>query len=333
MSIYFRAKWLQFLFKKHKIEGIAFYLRLLVLMIIFGVLAVIALPMVFPEERICGGKGRLYGQIYIGVMNKAQQYYYLENGAFVDSIPKLGTGIKTENKDYEYFARATKTAVFHYAIAQKTASDPLKSYVGAVFIVPTSKVGKKAAKNNKETLAIICVTDTPTSQIPAEPTYQKGALACGSNTQALEVPESMRIEEEKRRRRDEGKSTILSKTKGQQAFSLESGGFFGSLGMGVRAVTNETTDYEYSVRRTKTELFNYAIAQKTASDPLKSYVGAVFIVPTSKVGKKAAKNNKEVLAIVCETNTPTSQIPAEPTYQKGVLACGSNTHSILYSIP
>ncbi|MBD1877725.1 type IV pilin-like G/H family protein [Coleofasciculus sp. FACHB-T130] len=337
MSIYFRAKWLQFLFKKHKIEGIAFYLRLLVLMVIFGVLAVIALPMVFPEERICGGKGRLYGQIYIGVMNKAQQYYYLENGAFVDSIPKLGTGIKTENKNYEYFARATKTAVFHYAIAQKTASDPLKSYVGAVFIVPTSKVGKKAAKNNKETLAIICVTDTPTSQIPAEPTYQKGVLACGSNTQALEVPEFMRIEEEKRRRRDEGKLNILSKIKGQQAFYLESGIFFAptmsKLGMGVTDITGETTNYEYSVRRTKTELFNYAIAQKTASDPLKSYVGAVFIVPTSKVGKKAAKNNKEVLAIVCETNTPTSQIPAEPTYQKGVLACGSNTHSIPYSIP
>jgi type II secretory pathway pseudopilin PulG len=184
MNIYFRAKWLQYLFKKNENQGNVL-IALLGLMIIVGVLVAMALPSL-TSLTSCGGKAnQSEGKQYIGAMNRSQQAYHLENGAFVASIPKLGLGIQTKTKNYEYSVRATKTAVFNYAIAQKTPSKPLKSYVGAVFIVPASKVDKKASKNNKETLAILCETDTPTNQIPAEPTYQKGVLACGSNTHSI----------------------------------------------------------------------------------------------------------------------------------------------------
>ena len=184
MNIYFKAKCLQYLSKKNESQGNVLIV-LLGLMIVVGVLVAMALPSL-TSLTSCGGKAnQSEGKQYIGAMNRSQQAYYLENGAFVASIPKLGLGVQSKTKNYEYSVRATKTAVFNYAIAQKTASKPLKSYVGAVFIVPTSKVGKKAAKNNKEALAIVCETNTPTSQIPAEPTYQKGVLACGSNTHPL----------------------------------------------------------------------------------------------------------------------------------------------------
>lgn len=183
MNIYFRAKWLQYLSNRNENQGNVLIALLVVVVIsIVGILVAIALP----SAVSCGGKaGQSEGKQYIGSMNRAQQAYYLENGAFVASIPKLGLGVQSKTKNYEYSVRATKTAVFNYAIAQKTASKPLKSYVGAVFIVPVSKVGKKAAKNNKESLTILCETDTPTSQFPAEPTYQKGVVTCGSNTHPL----------------------------------------------------------------------------------------------------------------------------------------------------
>ncbi|MFE1745270.1 type IV pilin-like G/H family protein [Coleofasciculus sp. H7-2] len=181
MSIYLRAKWLQYLFNKNKNEGFAF-IEILVIMIIVGVLAAMALP----NFLGCANKAKQSeGKQYISSINRGQQAYYLENGTFVASLPKLDQGIPTRTINYEYSLRATKTTVFNYAIAQKTASKPLKSYVGAVFIVPTSNVDKKAAKNHKATLAILCETDTPSSKPPADPTYQKGVLTCGSNTHPL----------------------------------------------------------------------------------------------------------------------------------------------------
>ena len=175
MSIYFRAKWLQFLFKKHKNEGIAFYIGILVLMIIFGVLAVMALPIFLSCANTANNK-RSQGEIYIGSINRGQQAYYLENNTFVASLPKLGLSIPSKTKDYEYSIRATKTAVFNYAIAQETASKPLKSYVGAVFIVPVTSSGELT------TLSILCQANAPGAIKPVEPGYQNGEVACGSNT-------------------------------------------------------------------------------------------------------------------------------------------------------
>ncbi|MBD2087083.1 type IV pilin-like G/H family protein [Trichocoleus sp. ST-U3] len=175
MSIHFRAKWLHFLFKKHTNEGIAFYIGILILIIIFGVLAVMALPIFLNCANTANNK-RSQGEIYIVSINRGQEAYYLENNTFVASLPKLGLSIPSKTKDYEYSIRATKTAVFNYAIAQETASEPLKSYVGAVFIVPDNH------SRDLTTVRILCQANAPGAIKPVEPAYQNGEVACGSNT-------------------------------------------------------------------------------------------------------------------------------------------------------
>ncbi|MCU0547367.1 MAG: type IV pilin-like G/H family protein [Oscillatoriaceae cyanobacterium Prado104] len=116
---------------------------------------------------------------YIGSMNRAQQAYYAENSAFGNSVAALGIGIKTETTNYKYSIRATKTAVFHYAVAKQRR---LKNHVGGVFLVPYPN----APKNEMKTSAILCEADSSGTIKPAEPTEQNGKLICGKGT--TEVP-------------------------------------------------------------------------------------------------------------------------------------------------
>jgi type IV pilus assembly protein PilA len=122
---------------------------------------------------------------YVSSMNRAQQAYYAENSAFSSYIPAW-LGIKTETNNYKYSTRATQTAAFNYGVAKKPE---LKSYVGAVFLVPAYP---NAAKNEMMTTSILCETtekrplfrvkkaDEPDE--PAEPIYQNGEVICGKGT-------------------------------------------------------------------------------------------------------------------------------------------------------
>ncbi|MBD1908348.1 MULTISPECIES: type IV pilin-like G/H family protein [Cyanophyceae] len=183
MNIYSRAKWLQYLSKKNENQGNVL-VAVLVVLIIVGVLV----TMVFPKDNCCRENFNRSVRIITGGMNTEQTLEYLENGAFKD--------FKYESKNYEYSTRATKTAVFHYALAQKntlepfkkyfvSASEPLKSYVGAVFLVSSSRLEKKKLKKKIETLGIVCETSFPTSNIPANPTYKNGVITCGKNTKKV----------------------------------------------------------------------------------------------------------------------------------------------------
>lgn len=42
------------------------------------------------------------GKHYIGSINKGQQFYYVENNKFSNSIDNLGIGIKTDTNNYSY---------------------------------------------------------------------------------------------------------------------------------------------------------------------------------------------------------------------------------------
>ncbi|HBB36271.1 MAG TPA: general secretion pathway protein GspH [Cyanobacteria bacterium UBA8803] len=139
----------------------------------------IALSLVFTIARstcACGNPARSY----VGAMNRAQQAYFLENNIFTADIEKLGLGIKTETENYRYSSRVTQNAAFHYGVSR---NQQLQSYVGGVFLVPTTQFDGTA--DEISTVAILCVGNSPSTRQPAEPTYQNGVLACGEGTTDL----------------------------------------------------------------------------------------------------------------------------------------------------
>lgn len=64
--------------------------------------------------------------------------------------------------------------------------------------------------------------------------------------------------------------------------------------------------------------FSYGISRL---DDYKSYVGGVFLV-------KMAESETTVREILCEANFSGRKRPVDPTYENGVLACGSGTHRV-----
>ena len=152
----------------------------LVLLMFIGVMTGIALP---PYMNMVNKSKQSEAKQYVVSMNKGQQAYYVENTAFSNSFDAFfGLGIKTETNNYKYSTRATKQTAFNYAVSKQ---EGLKSYVGAVFLVPAKKVDPKAAKDKMTTTYILCEADTPGIIKPAKPIYQNGKVICGKGTTKL----------------------------------------------------------------------------------------------------------------------------------------------------
>jgi len=152
----------------------------LLLLMGIGVIGAIALP----SFLVSGGGGCIppktgEARQYVGSMNRAQEALFIEKSAFATSFDALGLGIKTETTNFKYSIRATKKAAFNYAVAKEKS---LQSYVGGVFLVPAKNFESKAAKEKITTTSILCEADFPGTIKPAEPTYEKGKIACGKGT-------------------------------------------------------------------------------------------------------------------------------------------------------
>jgi type IV pilus assembly protein PilA len=138
------------------------------------ILAAIAFPFVIS----CGPTPKAKqseAKQYINSMNKGQQATYAEEGAFSNSINALGLGIKTQTTNYNYSTISTKNAAFSYGVAR---SNNLRSYVGAVFLVPVSQ----AANNKKTTVSILCTANSPGNTQPPDPILQKGNPVCAAGS-------------------------------------------------------------------------------------------------------------------------------------------------------
>ena len=169
-------------------------------LIVLGLLGLIAVPSFFTTRTTLCCNGQSEAKTYVGSMNRAQQAYFLENNTFANAIEPLGLGIKTQTENYTYSTRTTDKAAFNYGIARsgkyvykkeyfgpfsKRIKQPLKSYVGGVFILPATKVNPNAASEELTTIAILCEAAVPGTTKPAEPTYIDGELACGEGTTEL----------------------------------------------------------------------------------------------------------------------------------------------------
>lgn len=111
----------------------------------------------------------------ISSINRGQQANFSEKKIFTNSLANLGIDIKTQTENYNYSIQTTKTAAFHYAIAQK---QDIKSYVGAVFILPAT------TKSQPKTVDIICET-LRLATTPTAPSLVQGIPSCGAGTKQL----------------------------------------------------------------------------------------------------------------------------------------------------
>jgi len=139
------------------------------------ILAAIALPPV-----TCGSSSKVKeseSKQYVGSMNRAQQAKYADDGAFSNSINALGLGIKTQTTNYKYSISATKNAAFTYGVSIRETKN-LKSYVGAVFLVPVSQ----AANKEKTTVSILCAANSPGNTQPPDPILQNGNPVCAAGS-------------------------------------------------------------------------------------------------------------------------------------------------------
>ena len=99
MKSEFKAKYLQHLVRKHKGNEGFTLIELLVVIIIVGVLAAIALPSFLNQI----GKARgSEAKTNIGVINRAQQAYRLENQTFTGNVTNLDAKLDLANTFYSY---------------------------------------------------------------------------------------------------------------------------------------------------------------------------------------------------------------------------------------
>lgn len=164
--------------KEHKSGGGT--LRIIepfVVLIIIGILAHIALPSFLD----CSLKARQSeGKQYLGSMNRAQQAYFADKGAFSNSVNDLGINIKTQTPNYKYSTISIKNAAFSYAVSSHERKS-LTSYVGAVFLVPVSP----AANDAKTTVSILCGATSFGKTQPANPILQNDVPVCAAGTEPL----------------------------------------------------------------------------------------------------------------------------------------------------
>ena len=138
------------------------------------ILAAIAFPYFFG----CANKAKQSeGKQYLSSINRAQQAYFAETGAFSNSVKALDLGIKTQTTNYNYSILATKNAAFNYAVSIRKTKD-LTSYVGAVFLVPVSQ----AANKEKTTVSILCAANSPENTQPPAPIFQNDVPVCAAGS-------------------------------------------------------------------------------------------------------------------------------------------------------
>jgi hypothetical protein len=148
---------------------------------------------------------------YIGIINRAQQAYFLEKNKFTDTLSDIGLGIASQSKDYDYSISVNADSVFNYGRSRLGAAPTCESkctlgipnpfydsrigrcrhqypiclqeiqictvrnYVGVVYL-------KKPNNSDSPTNAILC--ESKDKEI-SQPIWQNGEYVCGQNSEQI----------------------------------------------------------------------------------------------------------------------------------------------------
>jgi type IV pilus assembly protein PilA len=147
----FQAKFLQHLNDKKQDQGFSL-VELLVLAIVIGILAAVALPLLLSQSTKAK---QVEARNTIGSMQRAQQAIYLERQEFASAIEDLGLGIE-DSTNYTFSIPTTNdTEVKNRA---STSVSTLKEYEGIVYT--STQINSDGITENV-TLAHICEAKIP----------------------------------------------------------------------------------------------------------------------------------------------------------------------------
>jgi type IV pilus assembly protein PilA len=154
-------------------------LELLVVIVITGILAAIALPAFLSRAN---SAKQVEAKVAIGALNRAQQAYYMERSEFViDSaqISKLGIKVQLNSDNYEYLITSGgqgNRAVLHHA---RSNSRTLRPYVGMAALVFNGTQGVTVQ-------TVLCEAERPAFGKTVDPDYSPNvSISCASGSQSL----------------------------------------------------------------------------------------------------------------------------------------------------
>ena len=162
----------------------------------FGLTA-IAAPAFLGVSSSCKNKSP-EARTYVRAMGRAQQAFWLENGAFGRSLSALAIGIEEETDSYKYDLQSFGLVAYHYGVPK---NDNLKNFVGAVFVVPekaqtSQNVNQQASPKSstkpitkKELTTVTILCESPSLGVKTKlpkPSLENGIPKCAEGTVLVE---------------------------------------------------------------------------------------------------------------------------------------------------
>ena len=179
MGSFAKTLWVQE-FRRKRNHGLTI-VEILVLLTIVGILGAMMLPLF-----LCQAAKAPEAIRWVGAMNTAQMDKYTTRQKFLNSLEDIARklSMKPSTADYTYSVQTTDQAAFSYGIARRSHTQeffnrkPLRSYVGAVFVIPPNQ----AAQSKLKTVSIVCRSQSASRDRPANPVLHKGRPVCAPGT-------------------------------------------------------------------------------------------------------------------------------------------------------
>lgn len=137
-------------------------LELLVVVVITGILAAIAVPSLLSQANKAK---QVEAKVTLGTLTRAQQAYFAENSKFADDIDTLGIGIVPETASYRYTISTPSDPNSSYAVQSAISRQPaLKAYTSMAGLIG-------AGTDNNHLQTITCEANSPNMAAVPTPDY------------------------------------------------------------------------------------------------------------------------------------------------------------------